>query len=151
MLRLIMLCLSIVSNSKSRIFFEKNQNCSQRNFASQPHYLSNYRSNTSKESRNNFIDSKFLKSIPFHTKRKDGANTLCIRSSQRNCYSYNDALQNHESKGSLTWWKTKFFDIDAEVLQGDTLAPYLFVPCLDYLLWMTINLIKENGFTIKKI
>ena len=23
---------------------------------------------------------------------------------ERNCYSYNDALQKHESNGSLTWW-----------------------------------------------
>ena len=35
-----------------------------------------------------------------------------------------------------------FFDIVAGVLQGDTLAPYLFIICLDYM--------KENGFTQAK-
>ena len=44
-----------------------------------------------------------------------------------------------------------FFDILAGVLQGDTLlAPYLFVICLDYVLWTSIDLIKENCFTLKK-
>ena len=32
------------------------------------------------------------------------------------------------------------------VLQGDTLAPYLFIICLDYVLKMSIDLLKENGF-----
>ena len=44
-----------------------------------------------------------------------------------------------------------FFDIVAGVLQGDTLAPYLFIIYLDYVLWMSIDLMKENGFTLKKI
>ena len=33
------------------------------------------------------------------------------------------------------------------VLQGDTLAPYLFMLCLGYILHTSIDLIKENGFT----
>ena len=41
---------------------------------------------------------------------------------------------------------TYFFDIDASVLQRDTLAPYLFIICLDYVLRTTIDLKKENGF-----
>ena len=44
---------------------------------------------------------------------------------------------------------TDFFDIVAGVLQGDT-APYLFIICLDYVLKTSIDLIKENGFTLKK-
>ena len=43
-----------------------------------------------------------------------------------------------------------FFDIGAGVLQEDTLAPYLFIICLDYILWMLIDLIKQNGFALKK-
>ena len=45
---------------------------------------------------------------------------------------------------------TNFFDIVTEVLQEGTLGPYLFINCLDYVLWTSIDLIKENGFTIKQ-
>ena len=41
----------------------------------------------------------------FHTQRKDGANTSSLWSLQRNCYRHNDALQKHESQGSLTGWR----------------------------------------------
>ena len=43
-----------------------------------------------------------------------------------------------------------FFDIVTSVVQGDTLAPYLFIICLDYILQMFIDQIKENSFTLKK-
>ena len=45
---------------------------------------------------------------------------------------------------------TDYFNIVAEVLQGDTLAPYLFIICLDYMLWTSIDKIKENSLEIKK-
>ena len=45
---------------------------------------------------------------------------------------------------------TDFFDIVAGVSQGDILDPYLFILCLDYVLRTSIDLIKENGFTLKK-
>ena len=35
-------------------------------------------------------------------------------------------------------------------MQGDVLALYLFIICEDYVLSMSTNLIKENGFTIRK-
>ena len=41
---------------------------------------------------------------------------------------------------------TDYFEIVAGVVQGDTLTPYLFIICLDYVLRMSIDLIKENGF-----
>ena len=41
-----------------------------------------------------------------------------------------------------------FFDIVAGVLQEDTLAPYLFIICLDYVLGTSIDFMKENGFTL---
>ena len=41
---------------------------------------------------------------------------------------------------------TEYFDIVAGVLQGDTLAPYLFIICLDYVLRTSIDKINENGF-----
>ena len=45
---------------------------------------------------------------------------------------------------------TDFFNIVAGILQGDTLAPYLFILCLDYALRTSIDLRKENGFTLKR-
>ena len=45
---------------------------------------------------------------------------------------------------------TDYFDIVAGVLQEDTLAPYLFIICLDYVLRTLIDKIKENGFELAK-
>ena len=45
---------------------------------------------------------------------------------------------------------TDYFDIVAGVLQGDTLAPYLFIICLDYVLRTSIDKIKENSFELTK-
>ena len=45
---------------------------------------------------------------------------------------------------------TDYFDIVAGVLHGDTLAPYLFIICLDYVLRTSIDKIKENGFELTK-
>ena len=45
---------------------------------------------------------------------------------------------------------TEYLDIVAGVLQGDTLAPYLFIICLDYVLRTLIDKIRENGFELTK-
>ena len=45
---------------------------------------------------------------------------------------------------------TEYFDKVAEVLQGDTLPPYFFIICLDYILRTSIDKIKENGFKLTK-
>ena len=45
---------------------------------------------------------------------------------------------------------TEYFDIVAGVLEEDTLAPYLFIICLDYVLGASIDKIRENGFELKK-
>ena len=45
---------------------------------------------------------------------------------------------------------TDYFDIVAGVLQGDTLAPYLFIICPDYVLRTSIDKIKENCFKLKE-
>ena len=44
----------------------------------------------------------------------------------------------------------EYFDIVAGVLQGDTLAPYLFIICLYYVLRTSINKIKENSCELTK-
>ena len=36
------------------------------------------------------------------------------------------------------------------MLQGDTLAPYLFIIGLDYVLRMSIDKMKDNGFKLTK-
>ena len=45
---------------------------------------------------------------------------------------------------------TNFFDIVTGVLQGNTWASCLFIICLDYVLQMSIDLMKENGFTLAR-
>ena len=45
---------------------------------------------------------------------------------------------------------TDYFNMVAGVLQGDTLATYLFIICLDYVLRTSIDKIKENGFKLTK-
>ena len=43
-----------------------------------------------------------------------------------------------------------FFGIGAGCMQGGALVPYMLMICLDYILLMSVDLIKENGFTLKK-
>ena len=45
---------------------------------------------------------------------------------------------------------TDYFDIVVGVLQGDTLFPYLFIICLDYVLRTSIDKMKDNGFKLTK-
>ena len=54
------------------------------------------------------------------------------------------------TKVRLPDWDTEYFDIVAGVLQGDTLALYLFIICLDYVLRTSIDKIRENGFELTK-
>ena len=60
----------------------------------------------------------------------------------------------------ILFWKTKlkvsspdrdtdFFNTVAGILQWDTLTPYVLIICRDYVLWTSIDLIKENGFSLK--
>ena len=58
---------------------------------------------------------------------------------------YVDVLQKHENNGD-----TNLFDIVTGVLQRDTLAPFLFIICLDYVLRASIESMKENVFLLKK-
>ena len=43
-----------------------------------------------------------------------------------------------------------YFDIVAGVLQGDTLASYLFIIVLDYVIRTSTEKFKENGFKLTK-
>ena len=44
---------------------------------------------------------------------------------------------------------TEPFKIQAGVQQGDTLAPYLFIICLDYAMRTSVDRMKNLGFTLK--
>ena len=57
----------------------------------------------------------------------------------------NTKVKVHSSDGD-----TDYFDIVTGMLQGDTLAPYLFIICLDYVLRTSIDLMKENSFKLAK-
>ena len=46
--------------------------------------------------------------------------------------------------------ETDYFNMVASVQQGDILALYLFVICLDNVFQMSIDLMKENGFILAK-
>ena len=45
---------------------------------------------------------------------------------------------------------THYFNMVAGVVQGDTLAPYLFIMCLEYVLRMSIDKMKNNSFKLAK-
>ena len=45
---------------------------------------------------------------------------------------------------------TDYFEIVAGKLQGDTLAPYLFIICLDDVLKTSIDKMKDNVFKLTK-
>ena len=47
-------------------------------------------------------------------------------------------------------WDTDYFDIVAGVFQRETLAIYLFIIYLDYVLRTSINKMKDNGFKLTK-
>ena len=56
--------------------------------------------------------------------------------------------KNTKVKVCLPDGDTDYFDIVAGVLQRDTLAPYLFIICLDYVLRTSVNKMKDNGFKL---
>ena len=58
--------------------------------------------------------------------------------------------RNTKVKVCLPDGDTKYFDIVAGVLQGDTLAVYLFIICLDYVLRTSTDKVRENGSELTK-
>ena len=77
----------------------------------------------------NIIICRFITGFWFHTQRKKEENTSSIWSPKRDSYHYDDDLEKHESNG--------FFDIVIGI-------------CLDYILRTSIDLMKENGLSVKK-
>ena len=58
--------------------------------------------------------------------------------------------RNTKVKVHSTDGDTNYFDIVVCLLQGDTLDTYLFIICLDYVLRISIDKMKENGFHLTK-
>ena len=58
--------------------------------------------------------------------------------------------KNTRAKVCLPDGDTDFFDILVGVLQGDTLAPFIFIICLHYVLCTSVNKIKHLGLTLTK-
>ena len=54
---------------------------------------------------------------------------------------------NYAKLNCLIYGDTDYFEIVAGVLQGDTLATYLSIICLDYVLRTSIDNMKENGLS----
>ena len=79
--------------------------------------------------------------LRFHSQREDGTNPTSIRPTKRNRSS---------NKVRSPDGDTEYFDIVAGVLQGATLAPYLFIICLDYVHRTSIDKIRENGLELTK-
>ena len=57
----------------------------------------------------------------------------------------NTKVKVHSQDGDID-----YFDIVAGVLRGNTLTLYLFIICLDYVLRMSIDIMKENDFKLAK-
>ena len=108
--------------------------------------MHNHQTEKSLEAKILFVG--FSKTFDSITQRKYGENTTCICSSRRNFYHCNDVLQNTKAM-VYSFDRDTDFDFVAVVLQGYTL-PYLFIICLDCVFRMSKDLIKENGFTVKK-
>ena len=58
--------------------------------------------------------------------------------------------RNTKVKVRSTDGHTDYFNIIADVLQGVTLSPYLFISWLDYVLGTPIDKMKENSFKLNK-
>ena len=69
---------------------------------------------------------------------------------KKNWYRDNDALQKLESNGSLTWCRQQLLRHCHWTLTRRYVCAYIFIICVNFVLRTSIDLIKENGFTLKK-
>ena len=86
----------------------------------------------------------------FHSQREDGTNSTSIRHTKKTVAAITILYRNTQVKMLSPDGDTEYFEIVAGVLQVDTLAPYLFIIYLDYVLRTSIDKIKENGFELTK-
>ena len=95
---------------------------------------------------------RLYQGLRFHSQREDGTNHTSIRPTKKKktVAAITIFYRNTKVKVRSPDGDTEYFDIVAGVLQGDTLAPYLFIICLDYVLRTSIDKIRENGFELTK-
>ena len=114
-------------------------------------YLFNSSRCTCKNPWCNNIICRFLQGIWLYTQREDGAITSCLRPTTPQTVAALFMLyKNTEVKNRSPDGDSDYFDIVTGVLKGDTLAPCLFIICQDYVLWMTIDIMKDNSFKLTK-
>ena len=94
------------------------------------------------------IICRLLLGIWLHTQREAGANTSGYSLPKLTIAAIIMHYKNTKVKVCTQDGDKDF--IVAGVLQGDTLDPYLFIICLVYELWTSIDPLKENGFTLAK-
>ena len=82
-----------------------------------------------KKPRGNNIICWLYQGLWLHSQREDAAIMMLYRKMKVKVYSPDE--------------DTDYFDIVAGVLQGDTLAPYLCIICLDYVLRTSIDKLKK--------
>ena len=105
--------------------------------------LKNYWSSC-KKPRGNTLVCRFFQGIWFHTQQILLAYSLLQETiTTMMIFHSNTKVKVCSPGGDINF-------IVAGVLQGYTSVPYLFIICLDYILWMSIDLIKENDFMVKK-
>ena len=94
---------------------------------------------------------RLYQGLRFHSQREDGTNPTSIRPTKKKTVAAITILyRNTKVKIRSPDGDTEYFDIVAGLLEGDTLAPYLFIICLDYVLKTSIDKIRENGFELTK-
>ena len=85
-----------------------------------------------------------LLGIWLHTPREDRANTSCLQPPKETVAAIMLLYKNMKVKVGSLDEDTDYFYIVASVLQGDTLAPYLFIISFDYVLRTSIDLMKKK-------
>ena len=116
-------------------------------------YLSNYQRNTYKNSQENTTVHRFLKAFNSIHRGKMEQILLTFGLPIETVTVIMMLFKNtkgmvHSLEHNTDFFN--FFDLVTGVLQGDISVPYMFLIYYDYVLWVSINLIKENGFTLKE-
>ena len=104
---------------------------------------SNYRRCSNKKPWGNTIICRLLQGIWLYTHRKMEQILLSYGLPKETVTAIIILYKNIKVKVRSPDGNTDNFEIIASVLQGYKLVPYLIIICLDYVIWMFIDLMKE--------